>query len=265
MSLEAATTLSQLNAANPAGTDKLASGDDHIRMIKRVLLSTFPNLTGPMLLTQDQLASILPALVPFGIITDWYGAADKVPIGWAICNGQIVTKTDGTGNVTTPDLQDRVIAGASATNLTGSARGQTLRTVTSEAGGGHSHVGTLATAGAHAHGDKTGGSALSIAQLPAHNHKNGIADNNANELFVYGSTASGVGGLYGTDAAQKHPGIYQGFTETVGGGATHDHAISSDGAHTHVATVDAVPAHVHSVKDIDVTQPTYALHKIMKI
>ena len=42
MSVESATKISQLNAAWPLGSDQKAEGDDHIRLIKSVLKSTFP-------------------------------------------------------------------------------------------------------------------------------------------------------------------------------------------------------------------------------
>jgi hypothetical protein len=45
MALEAATFISQLVATNPVGaTDPKAQGDDHLRLIKGVLQSQFPNL-----------------------------------------------------------------------------------------------------------------------------------------------------------------------------------------------------------------------------
>lgn len=43
MPLESATFLSGLVSSNPASTDQVSLGDDHIRLIKAVLLSTFPN------------------------------------------------------------------------------------------------------------------------------------------------------------------------------------------------------------------------------
>ena len=45
MPLESATYISQLNSANPPGTDLGATLDDHIRLIKAVLQAQFPNLT----------------------------------------------------------------------------------------------------------------------------------------------------------------------------------------------------------------------------
>lgn len=43
MGLESATFISQLTATNPIATDKKNQGDDHLRMLKAVLLATLPN------------------------------------------------------------------------------------------------------------------------------------------------------------------------------------------------------------------------------
>ena len=46
MGLETATYISGLNSSNPAGGDGKSQGDDHIRLIKAVLLATFPSIAG---------------------------------------------------------------------------------------------------------------------------------------------------------------------------------------------------------------------------
>ena len=46
MPLETATWINDLNADNPAGNDPRARGDDHIRLIKKVLKNTFPDQDG---------------------------------------------------------------------------------------------------------------------------------------------------------------------------------------------------------------------------
>ncbi len=43
MGLESATTIQGLDASNPTGSDQKAQGDDHLRLIKAVLKSSFPN------------------------------------------------------------------------------------------------------------------------------------------------------------------------------------------------------------------------------
>lgn len=48
MSIEVANVIQDLNAANPPGTDPIAQGDDHIRLLKAVLKTTFPDASQPM-------------------------------------------------------------------------------------------------------------------------------------------------------------------------------------------------------------------------
>ncbi len=51
MPLETATYLSDLVQSNPAPSDPMAAGDDHIRLIKAVLQNTLPGLSGPLMRT----------------------------------------------------------------------------------------------------------------------------------------------------------------------------------------------------------------------
>lgn len=46
MTVETATTINQLNASLPAAGDPKAEGDDHIRVIKSTIKTTFPNVSG---------------------------------------------------------------------------------------------------------------------------------------------------------------------------------------------------------------------------
>lgn len=55
MGLEAATYVSSLNSSNPTAGDNLSQGDDHIRLIKAVLLATFPGLSGAVTPTHTEL------------------------------------------------------------------------------------------------------------------------------------------------------------------------------------------------------------------
>jgi len=55
MALEAATYIDELVATNPAAGDSFGQGDDHLRLIKAVLLATFPNLTEAMTATAAEL------------------------------------------------------------------------------------------------------------------------------------------------------------------------------------------------------------------
>ena len=59
MGLESATFISQLDNANPLGGDPINQGDDHIRLVKAVLQSQFPNLTA---------AAINATIVEFNVL-----------------------------------------------------------------------------------------------------------------------------------------------------------------------------------------------------
>jgi microcystin-dependent protein len=75
--------ISNLVQTNPVGaTDYVSQGDDHIRGIKNVILNTFPNITGPVELTQQQLNALasIPVQMPIGMVADFAGTV--IPDGW---------------------------------------------------------------------------------------------------------------------------------------------------------------------------------------
>ena len=55
MGLETGTYIDSLVTTNPASTDGLAQADDHLRLIKSTLKSTFPSITGAVSATQAEL------------------------------------------------------------------------------------------------------------------------------------------------------------------------------------------------------------------
>jgi hypothetical protein len=55
MALEVGTFISDLVATNPTSTDPKAEGDDHIRLLKSTVKTTFPNVTGAVTPTHTEL------------------------------------------------------------------------------------------------------------------------------------------------------------------------------------------------------------------
>lgn len=55
MTIETAAYVAALNSSLPANTDPKSEGDDHLRLIKAVLLASFPNVTGAMSATHTEL------------------------------------------------------------------------------------------------------------------------------------------------------------------------------------------------------------------
>lgn len=198
MALEAATYINQLQPANPLSTDVVAQADDHLRLIKQVLVNTFPNITGPVTATQDHLNTP----VPVGLIAMWSGASSAIPTGWLLCNG-----TNGT-----PDLRDRFIVGAGSSYAVGATGGADSVTLTSNQIPSHTHVitATADTTGAHAH----------TLTDPGHTH-----------AYTVVSGAGGIGGGYNygqvqTSTASATTGI------TMASAGSHTHAITATAATT---------------------------------
>lgn len=240
MPLETATYISTLDPANPLGSDPIATADDHLRLIKKVLKDTFPNMSAAFNETQatiDTLRSNLNAWrVPAGFIGMWSGAVTAIPTGWFLCDG-----LNGT-----PDLRDRFVVGAGSSYAVGATGGAITATTSSD--GAHTH--TTQSAGAHTHSGATGGHALTVDQIPSHTHA--IISRDGSEAGTYPkSIFAGT-----TTRAQT---AHTTYTEATGGGQAHSHSISSDGSHVH--TVDSSGAHTHTV---DTRSPYYALAYIMK-
>lgn len=270
MALETAFTVNQLDPANPSGPDRLAQGDDHIRLIKAVLKNTFPNINAPITVTDELINSIASLAVPVGVISLWYGSSASIPVGYALCDGNAaVPLSAGGGTIAVPDMRGRVAAGANVDHLTGTTFGQNTKTVATEVGGAHSHVGaTTAGEGTHAHTVEIAGTALTTAQLPAHTHF--AAKTGVNNGGISGSTA--IAGEKNTDGDSDYrltggSGVADiGLTSPTGSGAVHAHTgtVGGSGVHAHTLAIDAVPAHFHEL-NIDVCQATIALHYIMKV
>jgi len=58
MALESTTYIDGLVTTNPTGTDLRSQGDDHIRLVKSTIRSTFPNVSGAMTATHTELNTI---------------------------------------------------------------------------------------------------------------------------------------------------------------------------------------------------------------
>lgn len=141
MALETGQFINQLVITNPDGLDPKNQGDDHLRLLKRVLKNTFSKITGEVTATHTQLNQLAtPGVVAFpGMIVAWVPptGVTAVPEGWKLCNGE-----NGT-----PNLIARFPRGATtAGGIGGSAD--------------HTHSVNVTVAG----------HALTVDQIPPHDH-----------------------------------------------------------------------------------------------
>lgn len=169
-----------------------------------------PNgLTGGAIANVTYVSAMATASVPIGAIIMWGGTAGNYPAGWELCDGSTHTRSDGNGNITTPDLRNRFIVSMGSSYSEQST------------GGSATHTHTESTSGAHNHGGVTASHALNISQIPSHSHG------------VYGGESSSYqqGGAYGASTANN--GSQAGVTLTAGSGEGHTHGIATDGSHSH--------------------------------
>lgn len=149
--------------------------------------------------------------------------ATAVPAGvtatWSPC--------DGTGG--TPDLRDKIIAGAdiASTEYTGNTKGSN----TSASGGGHTPTGTI------------GGTALTTDQIPAHTH--GVTDPGHTHTIAFDQRDQND--VPGTGGARRA--VNEAVSEVTSSSTTGITIDSAGGGntHTHTFTGAAVAAHTHTI------------------
>jgi microcystin-dependent protein len=229
MGLEAVTGIWDFNTSWPLPTDKRRQGDDHLRNIKLGTKNTFPNINAPVTATDEILNSIpanlgaiiteiLEHLEPAGFIKMWHLAHGAVPAGWSLCDGSIVV-----GYGATPDMRNRFIVGAGSDYAADTVGGADSRT----SGNGGAHTPAIQ------------GTALTAAQIPAHDHRlytwETGASSDANNFATVNSKgiAGNSAGTFAYRASTTEPNK---LVENTGAAAS-----------THTHTADAVADHTHSV------------------
>jgi hypothetical protein len=229
MALEIGNFISDLNAANPNNTDLKSQGDDHLRLLKKTLKASFPNVAGAVTKTHTELNAAHDFRVPAGGIIMWSGAVLNIPAGWLLCNG-----INGT-----PNLLDRFVIGAGnlyAVDATGGSKDAVVAA--------HSHTATLtgsaAAAGSHTHG----------VNDPGHRHVSNVPNE-----FALGESAGGGTSSDGLNGSGRN--VYTSSNTTgisIAAAGDHAHNVSVSGS-TASAGVPAANANL---------PPYYALCFIMK-
>ncbi|WP_162986989.1 hypothetical protein [Sphingomonas paeninsulae] len=157
-----------------------------------------------------------------------------------------MARTDGSGNITTPDMRNLVVMGAGALAAAGTLFGAGLSTSTSTTAGGHTHTNASSLAGS-----ATDNTSITIEQMPNHSH---------NTTWTPGYTPANIDSSGVNEVTQYGSGLSF-ATTAVGGGQGHSHSLGGT-AHTH--GISTVGDHQHQVQ-LPVYQPAMALHFIMQV
>ena len=245
MALESATFIDGLNTSNPTSTDVVSQADDHLRLIKSTIKTTFPNITGAVTATQSDLNSATSFSMPSGSIIAFAGSS--APTGFLFCDGSAISRStyatlfsaisttygigDGSNTFNLPDLRERVIAGkaSSASLLTSGVSGITSTTL-GNTGGAEGITLTSAQSGlpAHNHSLTMNPHTHTFTGTP-HSHT-GVNDASAPAFLGSGLTA-GVTNSQSTDPATAGG---TNSTETTTGTIGNNTAVDASSAHANV-------------------------------
>jgi len=199
MGLETATYITDLVSTNPLGTDSKAQGDNHIRLLKSVLQTQFPNLgSAAVTATAAELnllaGGIFNIIYPVGTIYESTSSANPsthfAGTTWERYGDGKVTVGQDTGDSDFNDITDT--GGAKTVSLTS---GQ----MPSHS---HSFSGTTGQAGAHNH-----------TYTYEYARGSGIAGAENGESSTVTGTTSSVG---------NHSHSFSGTTGSAGSGSAHE-------------------------------------------
>ncbi len=228
MPVESATYISQLDPTAPAGPEGVAQGDDHLRLLKSTLKTTFPNVTGAITATHTQLNSAGSAFSGNSVFVPASGAfGGAVFLRGSAGNQDIVLSNAGPGRFS---LDRRNPDNSGVTQL-----------LSVDAGGLFNVAGRIMQGGADLvpRGIITMW-AGSVGSVPAGwaicNGANGTP--NLLDRFVVAAGAS-----YGVGAAGGS-GVGSGTTSTAGF-HSHGGATAAGGDHAHNGYTDGQGAHNH--------------------
>jgi hypothetical protein len=176
---------------------------------------------------------IIALWLPKGVIMMWAGTIATIPSGWALCDGSVQN------GVPTPNLTSRFIMGASAGVAPGTLGGSNT----------HDHV--------------IAGTALSVAQMPAHNH--GVTDPGHNHTITdpgHTHTYTSVLGVGGFMPYPENPGgPAQSNTGSIKTGIT----LSNGTTGITINNNGSGATHTHGCEPSSSIPPYYALAYIIRV
>ena len=210
MPLETGEFINDLVPTNPLGTDPKAQGDDHLRLTKKVVQQSFPNIDAEVLATpvefnswEARIAALETPTLFAGAITAFAMGTDPLSSAWLYCDGSAVLRT-GDNAVLFAAIGETYGNGDGATTFNlPDYRGRFLRAQDDGAGRDPD------AAGRTDRGDGTGGDNVgSIQADEVESHTHGSAGDHTNTVRVRSGSNSGSTSVEReSQSAQQNAGV----------------------------------------------------------
>lgn len=203
--------------------------------------------------------TFIHSLLPCGSIIMWWGRKDKIPYGWALCDGNTATNLTTGEIIVTPNLIDKFVVGGGADYFGSDGKWSgTTSTVTGKAlpeGGvadsivvSHNHSANLNFSG---------------ETIPPHEHSVIINDPGHNHLLGTADSQTGIGSGPYKEFVADYPTALTVVTNTTGTGITAKTGPSAEVAITGTVTASIQPA---GTSGVGMNIPPFkALYYIMKV
>ena len=178
---------------------------------------------------------------PGGIIL-WSGAANAIPSGWILCDGQ--TRTINGSQVTPPDLRNTFVIGAGSTYNVGDTGGSADATLVSHSHTINNHTHSFSGSGSHDHSFSGSGSDTVNISVSG-SGTTGNQSQNHTHTFSTNSTGSHTHGMDFGDGTDDQGG--SGPKDTADWTADYNRNTKSAGGHSHSGTTAGISQdHNHS-------------------
>jgi len=114
------------------------------------------DITGSVDASSLEVNGVTNSHIPIGFIILWYGTIASIPTGWGVCDGTTYARSDGGGNIVSPNLSGEFVVSHGPTYAVGASGGNTNATLSVNTLPSHNHNGRFAGGGTHDHYQRLG-------------------------------------------------------------------------------------------------------------
>ena len=115
------------------------------------------DITGTVAASSLEVNGISNSHIPIGFIILWYSTIASIPSGWGVCDGSTYTRSDGGGNIVSPNLTGEFVIAHGPSYAVDASGGNSNHTLSNNQIPAHNHNGgKISGGGYHPHYQRLG-------------------------------------------------------------------------------------------------------------